>query len=998
MKSSKRIGPGGASGVVLAAGLAVGLATVIAPGAMAQDAPRGADDRPAGSTGRARAQPADTKAAALQPPAAGRAGIQPGAVNGVNAGTVVNQPGMQAGGAVGAGAQPDGAGLEGEVRPARPRVEPLEEIEPGPDEIVLSDFRDGVQLRALVEYIAEVLNINVAGSDALTEQMTISLLAPMVIKKDRLLTLLDSLLENQGFTIVPDPMTGWYFVLPVDQVRPNLTDQEGELSTTRVVPTPTIRPSSLKDAIDSQLGVSGKSSRLAYLDDLGVIIVTDSPRRIDNLVALVETILAQVGQRDFTLIELTHVAASVARTRVIELLGGQASNPFGVPGQPAVQPGGVPGSGISTGSLSNIADRLIVNPQGNSLIFRGYASEIDAVRKLVAVLDQPNTLEYRSFYAGTSAVQIAQIAEKRGLGAVEVIDTTPVSTGTGQQNNNPFQTAGQRAQQAQQVQFQGQGLTGQAGASTGGGPVMVVDQGKGTIIYYGTPAQQKQLGELIRTFDTEQDLVVVREYTIKNRSASDIADVLLSLSGGGAGTDTSSPFFGGGFGAFQQQFNRNFGTQQNQNTRTGTNRNTRNNQTGTGTGTNRQTQGTGLGTTGTARGLPGQGSLVGGAEVFIVADQGKNQVLVRAPVKQQEEFARLIAKLDQRRPQVFLEVQIVSVSSDDTLRVTVENQLINAGGTGGALNSNFGVGTLPTTGQPLVQRKTVSGALQGFTAALIKNDQVPIVINAIKRVSDTRILSSPQLLVDDNETASIFSVDQQPTTTTNIGTGGQNNTVTFNGYEEAGTQLEVTPSISEGGYLRLQYAITLSNFVGTGSNGLPPPKQERTVESNSVTLPSDSTIVVGGIKVDADSNTKARIPIVGEIPFIGWLFGDSSKQKTSTRLYIFITPRIMRDQNFRDLLLYTRGPQAEAGIALDVPNLTPEMVQLVQPVSAAPAGAPALAPEPVRVEPTSPPPAPPLKPEPAPVVSAPKPQTQPQPAPGGTVRRRPSKEGPSPDD
>jgi general secretion pathway protein D len=186
--------------------------------------------------------------------------------------------------------------------------------------------------------------------------------------------------------------------------------------------------------------------------------------------------------------------------------------------------------------------------------------------------------------------------------------------------------------------------------------------------------------------------------------------------------------------------------------------------------------------------------------------------------------------------------------------------------------------------------------------------------------------------VDDNETAVIESLELQPTVTRSVGVSGAE-TEGFGGFEEAGTILRVTPSISDGGYLRLQYEVELSNFVGTGTGVVPPAKQRRSVNSDSVTIPGDTTIVVGGIQVDAENNTVTMVPLLGQIPLIGHLFRDTNKAKSSTRLYVFITPRIMRDPHFRDLMLLTRGPQAEAGLKADMPPLKPIMIEMIDGAS-----------------------------------------------------------------
>jgi type II secretory pathway component GspD/PulD (secretin) len=105
----------------------------------------------------------------------------------------------------------------------------------------------------------------------------------------------------------------------------------------------------------------------------------------------------------------------------------------------------------------------------------------------------------------------------------------------------------------------------------------------------------------------------------------------------------------------------------------------------------------------------------------------------------------------------------------------------------------------------------------------------------------------------------------------------------------------------------------------------------RHVTSDSVTIPGDTTIVVGGIKVDAKSSTVSKIPLLGDIPLIGNLFKDQSKNSSTTRLYVFITPRILRDPHFQDIRLLTQGPLAEAGLATDIPPLEPVIMDMVEP-------------------------------------------------------------------
>jgi general secretion pathway protein D len=565
-----------------------------------------------------------------------------------------------------------------------------------------------------------------------------------------------------------------------------------------------------------------------------------------------------------------------------------------------------------------LADRLNVDPQGNALVLRGYPDEAVRIEHALAVIDRPNILEYRQYFAGSAAAQIAELAQRRGWGTVETIDSTPI--GPTQPSSPP---GAPRGAQAQQIP----GLMNQQ--SSGGGPVMIVDTSRGIIIYYGTPSQHQQLAGLIKTLDTEREQVIITAYKVKNVSSDDVAGLIAAMIGGQSGGGSSgSPFLPNQSGA-----NRNRGTQSGSNSLNPLGGGNLGGQSGSGrTSGGPRPGGAGISATGI--------SPFGNAEVMIISDRSNNQVLVRAPAKQQDDFAKLIAKIDQRRPQVYIEVQIVAVSASDDFRLAFEVQGINANGTGGAVNTNFGLGKLSSgTGTSATDnflvRKNVVSTLGGITAAIIKSDQVPIVLNALRTDTETRILSSPQLLVDDNENAEIVSVEEQPTSSVSQGTSTTQ--TSFQGFEKAGTTLNVTPSISEGGYMRLSYYVELSNFAGQGLNGLPPARHTRNVSSESVTIPGDTTIVVGGIRVDSKTNTVARVPLLGDIPILGYLFRDTSITKSNTRLYVFITPRIMRDPNFRDLTLLTKGPQAESGLGPDVPDLKPAFIEMIEAAPETPA-------------------------------------------------------------
>jgi len=820
--------------VVMAAGVCVSISTM----SVAQPAVT-ATSQPAATPTPVPLGPTGTP---LNPNAVGR---QPGAVNPVNGAPNAAAPGSA----------------------NNPQEIPVEG-----DMVTFSAFAEPVELSTLVDYAAKALGINISIKSNLTG--TIVFNAPVSVPKSRLIPLISSLLEQQGFTLTYDASSTFYSVVNQNEVGVNLS---GELPTTRVFSTPNLKPSSVKQALAEQLtaqaGGQGTQTKVSAIDEMGVLIATDTPKKLAALENLIARLLDEYGKSKFIRLELKHVAAPVARERVLQLLG-QAAQPranVGNPneGQPQqVQP--QPGGG---NRLESIGDRLTIDPQGNALIFRGVEAETAQVRSVLEVIDVLNQLVPKKYTVGSAAKQVADLAQKRGLGEVLTIEAPSNQPQYNYNYNYGDQSGNARSR----------GTT-----SSVGGPVMVVDEGRGTIMYYGTSEQQVQLDRLIAELDLEQEAIVIRNYKLKNADAEKVADLVQGLIQNRAPNREDSSLLPGGNG-------RGMNVQPN--------------------------------VIMVAPGMEGGSelSLGNGNNVFVMADKANNQIMVKAPMKQQPDFKRLLEKLDLRRPQVYIETKIVAVTWSDDLRLAFETQLINSGGTGGVLNTNFGLSSFGTNGV-ITQPKTVATGLGGATLALIKSDQVPIIMTALAKETDSRIVSSPQILVDDNEEASIDSVDKVPYAQTNQSTS--TTTTSLGVTSEAGTKLKVKPQISEGGYLRLKYEAELSSFTGAATQGLPPPSQNNNVKADAVTVPSDFTIVVGGLTYDSTTKNYDRIPGIGDIPIIGRLFGDTKDNKRKTTLYIFMTPRIMRDPNFMDMKLMTEGPQAKSAIPKHLPDLVPTSIEM----------------------------------------------------------------------
>lgn len=759
----------------------------------------------------------------------------------------------------------------------------------GGDVITFDAFAEGLELRTLVDYVAQRLGINVLIRGELSGSVVFN--ARQEVPEERLFVFLESLLDQFGFGVTLDPDTGFYTIAPIDALA---QDIGGELGTTRIIQTPSVRPSALQPALTALFGggnaVAGRAPgagggsgavTLSFVDDLGVIIASGPPRRLRQVQGIVDQLLEQYGKLGFYTMELTHVAAPAARQRIVELVSRSAG------GARRLRPTGAAEGQINipglSQSLDNLAERLTADPSSNALIFRGTEDEAVVVRGLIMEIDRPSMLVPRKYFAGGAARQIADIASQRGLGEVISLDTGQGDAGAARL------TAAQR----QQVQ---RGLAAATGGDelVSGGSAMVVDEQNGTIIYYGTEAQQEQLAALIDQLDTEAEVVVIREYKLQHADAENVAELLNALINNEI-QQADAPLLGSA-------------------------RDRRNRATGIDRVFDRDPN---LADRVAEATESGGIALTASDDLFVIADTANNQVLVKAPLRAQRDFAQLIAKIDLRRAQVYIEATIVTVSNTRSSRLAIEGAIINAGGDP-VIQTLFGLTSADNDG--ITFPRTVNPNLSGLTTAVINSDFVPLVLTAIQTDTDARIESTPQLLVNDNEEASIESIQSEPTTTTQV--GETSDITSFGGFEDATTSLTVTPSISEAGELLLDYEVTLEDFVGVGSDGIPPPRTSQ-ILNGSVTLPDNTTVVVGGITVKDRNENVNKVPILGDLPLIGVLFRDTRQTETESLLYVFITPRIMRDPGFADLRLLTKGPQAAAEIEGDFPEIKPARIPIL---------------------------------------------------------------------
>lgn len=829
-------------------------------------------------------------------------------------------------------APPPADAAPGGAHDDKPHAKPQAKPQP-PGTYRFPAFAEPVDVKLLVDMVAERLDIQVISTDQALRDKQVQLLTPVDVPKEKLLEFLGYLLEQNGQYITREP-TGVYIIRPSSEFSGAVG---GELATIQVIPTKGIRPSSLTTVINSALrggtaalnpaqggGAGGNAgSSISFADELGVIVMADTPRRIQTVRELVDTVAAEQIAMDFTRFEVRHLAAATARNRMLELLGSSGTrsaffNPNDPNQQAQAQAAAQQGAG-GTGPTSNLALRLIPEAQSNALLLKGRPEEIELIQRLLAIVDVPNQLIPKWYPVGSASTALAEQGQRAGLGEVNQMQSTRGDAALqGQIPGQPFNVA----------------VLGQRQNQTSVGPNFVLDsEGRG-FIYYGTAEQHAQLEKLVREFSdlTQAERVVYEFYKLKFADAEATAEVIRNMISNTVSQSGNSPLVPGVGGA------------------TGAgNRNRR------GAQLNQEVEQAGLIAVEPMTTSTGVSAITASEDVHVLADIPNNQVVVKAPQRLQPQFERIIGRLDQRRSQVYIDAKIVVVTDNEEFRLAFETQLINAGGTGGAFRTSFvpGSSSLGTTNQGILTPPTVN-PLSGITAAIIKSDQVPIIINALASSTETRLVASPQLLVDDNEEAELSSIEERPTQTTTVGSGtgtsGTRDVTSFGGYQEAGPRLTVKPRISSGDLLSMEYRIELSSFDDTRSvaEGLPPPRQTNTFESKSITVPSDSTIVVGGLAFEEKGETVVRVPLLGDIPILGELFKSRGNNDRRRMVYVFMTPRIMRDPFGNDLRLFSKGPMADVKLNETLPAVKPEFIEII-PSAPVPATR-----EPMRKEETAP--------------------------------------------
>jgi len=281
--------------------------------------------------------------------------------------------------------------------------------------------------------------------------------------------------------------------------------------------------------------------------------------------------------------------------------------------------------------------------------------------------------------------------------------------------------------------------------------------------------------------------------------------------------------------------------------------------------------------TGTTLAVAGDSGAPAG-EARIVADPKNNALLILATPGAYETIEAALKKLDTAPRQVLIEVTIAEVSLKDELKYGIEWLFTNGPRRSGKLD-------LGAAG--------LNSIVPGFSYAITSaaDGSVKSVLNALASDNKLNILSSPHIMVADNQTAKIQVGDSVPIAgpQTVAATGV---VVTSVQYLDTGVILSVTPSINAGGLVNLDINQEVSTASSTTTSGLNSPTIKKRSTKTIVTVQSGETMVLGGLISEQSTNDNTGLPFLSSIPILGGLFGTQTRDKARTELIVMITPRV----------------------------------------------------------------------------------------------------------
>jgi len=296
--------------------------------------------------------------------------------------------------------------------------------------------------------------------------------------------------------------------------------------------------------------------------------------------------------------------------------------------------------------------------------------------------------------------------------------------------------------------------------------------------------------------------------------------------------------------------------------------------------------------------------------VTITSDKNTNSLIIVAAPGDYEIVKDVIQKLDTRRRQVYVEAAIIEMSLAKQREIGFEFMggnmsnldVANASNTGAVGGTNFG-----NIGNVIANGPAGLASLSGLNVGAVKGKfsykgtdylNVGALLHALQTDSDVNVLSTPNILTMDNQKAEIMVGQNVPfpssqTQNAITGTGGVFNTIER---KDVGIKLTLTPQIASDDNVRLDVNQEISDVVSSSSSNITGLITNKRSASTTVVVKDRQTMVIGGLIRDNVVSSTSKVPLLGDIPILGWLFKYTTTRMEKTNLMIFITPYIIKNE------------------------------------------------------------------------------------------------------
>lgn len=269
--------------------------------------------------------------------------------------------------------------------------------------------------------------------------------------------------------------------------------------------------------------------------------------------------------------------------------------------------------------------------------------------------------------------------------------------------------------------------------------------------------------------------------------------------------------------------------------------------------------------------------------IRIIADEKMNALLILATPADYRLVQGALEKLDVVPLQVLIEATILEVRLTDELEFGVQ-WFYESG--------NHGL-NLSQTAAEFAGGVSSAGFSYFFTT-----DNLRFTVSALDSVTDVKVMSSPHMMVLDNETARLQVGAQVPVATQSAVDISDPDAPIVNSIQllDTGVILEVTPRVNANGLVSLDIRQEVSDAVATESSGIDSPTIQITNVESSVSVQSGETVALGGLIRDSDARTESGVPVLMDVPLLGNFFKTTNDTLRRTELLVLLTPRVVRDQ------------------------------------------------------------------------------------------------------